>query len=124
IVGFASMQALSKRNDDPQAASRPYAVDRDGFVLGAGPGALIIESEEHARARGAEVYAVLAGSAVASDAYHITAPEPEGLGASRALRSAMASDDIDLKDVVHVNATATSTPGRDRLEYVSMYSVF
>ena len=124
IAGFAAMQALSKRNDDPQAASRPYDVDRDGFVLGEGAGALIIESEEHARARGAEVYAVLAGSAVASDAYHITAPEPEGLGASRALRSAMASDDIDLKDVVHVNAHATSTPVGDRPEYVAMKTVF
>lgn len=124
IAGFAAMQALSKRNDDPQAASRPYDVDRDGFVLGEGAGALIIESEEHARARGAEVYAVLAGSAVTSDAYHITAPEPDGLGASRALRSAMASDDIDLKDVVHVNAHATSTPVGDRPEYVAMKTVF
>ncbi|WP_029629597.1 beta-ketoacyl-ACP synthase II [Yaniella halotolerans] len=124
IAGFAAMQALSKRNDDPQAASRPYDVDRDGFVLGEGAGALVIESEEHARARGAEIYAVLAGSAVTSDAYHITAPEPEGLGASRALRAAMASDDIELTDVVHVNAHATSTPVGDRPEYVAMKTVF
>ena len=124
IAGFAAMQALSKRNDDPQAASRPYDVDRDGFVLGEGAGALVVESEEHARARGAQIYAVLAGSAVTSDAYHITAPEPEGLGASRALRAALASDDIDLQEVAHVNAHATSTPVGDRPEYVAMKSVF
>ncbi|HIY85409.1 MAG TPA: beta-ketoacyl-ACP synthase, partial [Candidatus Yaniella excrementavium] len=87
-------------------------------------GALVVESEEHARARGAQIYAVLAGSAVTSDAYHITAPEPEGLGASRALRAALASDDIDLQEVAHVNAHATSTPVGDRPEYVAMKSVF
>src|SRR5690625_470763 len=80
IAGFAAMQALSKRNDDPQAASRPYDIDRDGFVLGEGAGALVVESEEHARARGANIFAELAGSGVTSAAYHITAPEPEGLG--------------------------------------------
>src|SRR5699024_10686766 len=111
-------------NDDPQAASRPYDVDRDGFVLGEGAGALVVESEEHARARGAQIYAVLAGSAVTSDAYHITAPEPEGLGASRDLRAALASDDTDLQEVAHVNAHATSTPVGDRPEYVAMKSVF
>lgn len=124
IAGFAAMQALSKRNDDPQAASRPYDIDRDGFVLGEGAGALVIESEEHARARGATIYAVLSGSGVTSDAHHITAPEPEGLGASRALRAALASDDIDISEIVHVNAHATSTPVGDRPEYVAMQSVF
>lgn len=124
IAGFAAMQALSKRNDDPAAASRPYDIDRDGFVLGEGAGALVVESEEHARARGAEIYAVLAGSGVTSDAHHITAPQPEGLGATRALHAALASDDIDLKDVAHVNAHATSTPVGDRPEYVAMQSVF
>jgi len=124
IAGFAAMQALSKRNDDPQAASRPYDIDRDGFVLGEGAGALVIESEEHARARGATIYAVLAGSGVTSDAHHITAPEPEGLGASRALRAALASDDIEIDEIVHVNAHATSTPVGDRPEFVAMQSVF
>lgn len=124
IAGFAAMQALSKRNDDPQAASRPYDIDRDGFVLGEGAGALVIESEEHARARGATIYAVLAGSGVTSDAHHITAPEPEGLGASRALRAALASDDIETNEIVHVNAHATSTPVGDRPEFVAMQSVF
>ena len=124
IAGFAAMQALSRRNDDPQAASRPYDTDRDGFVLGEGAGALVIESEEHAKARGATVYAVLAGSGVTSDAHHITAPEPEGLGASRALTAALKSAGIDLNEVVHVNAHATSTPVGDRPEYVAMKSVF
>ena len=124
IAGFAAMQALSRRNDDPQAASRPYDTDRDGFVLGEGAGALVIESEEHAKARGATVYAVLAGSGVTSDAHHITAPEPEGLGASRALTAALRSAGIELNEVVHVNAHATSTPVGDRPEYVAMKSVF
>ena len=124
IAGFAAMQALSRRNDDPQAASRPYDTDRDGFVLGEGAGALVIESEEHARARGAKIYAVLAGSGVTSDAHHITAPEPEGLGASRALTAAMKSAGIEVDEVVHVNAHATSTPVGDRPEYVAMKSVF
>lgn len=124
IAGFAAMQALSKRNDDPQAASRPYDTDRDGFVLGEGAGALVVESEEHARARGAKIYAVLSGSGVSSDAYHITAPEPEGLGASRALNAALKTAGIELNEVVHVNAHATSTPVGDRPEYVAMKAVF
>ena len=124
IAGFAAMQALSRRNDDPQAASRPYDTDRDGFVLGEGAGALVVESEEHAKARGATIYAVLAGSGVTSDAHHITAPEPEGLGASRALTAALKSAGIELNEVVHVNAHATSTPVGDRPEYVAMKSVF
>jgi 3-oxoacyl-[acyl-carrier-protein] synthase II len=124
IAGFAAMQALSRRNDDPEAASRPYDTDRDGFVLGEGAGALVIESEEFARARGAEIYAVLAGSGVTSDAHHITAPEPEGLGASRALKGALKTAGLDVQDVVHVNAHATSTPVGDRPEYVAMKSVF
>lgn len=124
IAGFAAMQALSKRNDDPQAASRPYDTDRDGFVLGEGAGALVIESEEHARTRGAEIYAVLAGSGITSDAYHITAPEPEGYGAARALRAALENAGLEYSDISHVNAHATSTPVGDRPEYVAMKSVF
>ncbi|OAV52192.1 beta-ketoacyl-ACP synthase II [Enteractinococcus helveticum] len=124
IAGFAAMQALSKRNDDPQAASRPYDTDRDGFVLGEGAGALVLESEEHARARGAKIYAVLAGSGVTSDAHHITAPDPEGMGASRAIRAALESGDIRMDEIFHVNAHATSTPVGDRPEYIAMKSVF
>lgn len=124
IAAFASMQALSRRNDDPAAASRPYDVDRDGFVMGEGAGALIIETEEHAKARGAHIYAELAGAAVTSDAHHITAPDPEGLGATRALRGALAAADAQASDVTHVNAHATSTPVGDVPEYTAMKAAF
>ncbi|MEV5722014.1 beta-ketoacyl-ACP synthase II [Micrococcus luteus] len=124
MAAFAAMQALSKRNDDPQAASRPYDVDRDGFVLGEGAGVMVIESEEHAKARGARVYAELAGAGVSSDSHHITAPEPEGLGATRAMRAALRSADITPEDVCHVNAHATSTPKGDAPEYLAMRAVF
>ncbi|WP_313817263.1 beta-ketoacyl-ACP synthase II [Citricoccus sp.] len=124
IAAFASMQALSRRNDEPERASRPYDKDRDGFVLGEGAGALVIESEEHAKARGARIYAELAGTGVTSDSYHITAPEAEGLGASRALTLALESAGAAPTDVSHVNAHATSTPVGDRPEYLAMKSVF
>ncbi|VXB21700.1 beta-ketoacyl-ACP synthase II [Citricoccus sp. K5] len=124
IAAFASMQALSRRNDEPERASRPYDKDRDGFVLGEGAGALVIESEEHAKARGARIYAELAGTGVTSDSYHITAPEAEGLGASRALTLALESAGAAPTDVSHVNAHATSTPVGDRPEYLAMRSVF
>ncbi|MGM7669948.1 beta-ketoacyl-ACP synthase II [Microbacterium sp. A93] len=124
IAAFASMQALSRRNDEPERASRPYDRDRDGFVLGEGAGALVLESEEHAAARGARVYAELAGTGVTSDSFHITAPEPDGLGASRALRMALEAAGAAPEDVSHVNAHATSTPVGDRPEYLAMKSVF
>ncbi|MCC9196261.1 beta-ketoacyl-ACP synthase II [Arthrobacter sp. zg-Y820] len=120
MAAFASMQALSKRNDDPERASRPYDKDRDGFVMGEGAGALVLESEEHALARGARIYAELAGTAVTADAYHITAPDPEGLGATRALKAALADSGAQAEDVVHVNAHATSTPVGDRPEYAAL----
>ncbi|MDK1359262.1 beta-ketoacyl-ACP synthase II [Arthrobacter sp. zg-Y1219] len=120
MAAFASMQALSKRNDDPERASRPYDKDRDGFVMGEGAGALVLESEEHALARGARIYAELAGTAVTADAYHITAPDPEGLGATRALKAALADAGAQAEDVVHVNAHATSTPVGDRPEYAAL----
>ena len=120
IAAFASMQALSKRNDDPQRASRPYDLDRDGFVMGEGAGALVLEAEEHALARGARIYAELAGSSVTADAFHITAPDPEGLGATRALKAAMFDGRIQPEDVVHVNAHATSTPVGDKPEYTAL----
>ena len=124
MAGFSAMQALSKRNDDPQAASRPYDVDRDGFVLGEGAGVMIVESEEHAAARGARVYAELAGTGVTSDSHHITAPEPEGLGATRAMRRALEDAGLRPEDVSHVNAHATSTPKGDAPEYLAMRAVF
>lgn len=124
ISSFAAMQALSKRNDDPEHASRPYDIDRDGFVIGEGAGALVIESEEHAKARGARIYAELAGAAVTSDAYHITAPDPDGLGATRAIRAALADAGVEPTDVTHVNAHATSTPVGDIPEYTAMRAAF
>ncbi|APF39970.1 beta-ketoacyl-ACP synthase II [Neomicrococcus aestuarii] len=120
MASFAAMQALSKRNDEPERASRPYDIDRDGFVMGEGAGAIVLESEEHALARGARIYAELAGAGITSDAHHITAPDPEGLGATRALRAAMEDGGIVPTDVVHVNAHATSTPVGDVPEYTAL----
>ena len=124
LAAFASMQALSRRNDDPAHASRPYSIDRDGFVMGEGAAALVLETEEHARARGARIYAVVAGGSVTADSYHITAPEPKGLGASRAVRQALEQADASVDDVTHINAHATSTPTGDIAEYKALLSVF
>lgn len=124
IAAFASMHALSKRNDDPTKASRPYDVNRDGFVMGEGGGALVIETEAHAKARGAKIYAELVGGAVTSDAYHITAPDPEGSGAARAVLAALKQADAKLEDVIHINAHATSTPVGDIAEYNALRRVF
>ncbi|MFW0111970.1 beta-ketoacyl-ACP synthase II [Rothia sp. P4278] len=123
IGAFAKMQALSTRNDDPQGASRPYDTDRDGFVMGEGGAALILESEEHALARGARIYAELAGTGVSADAYHITAPDPAALGASRALQEALTDGGISPEQVVHVNAHATSTPVGDIPESLALREV-
>jgi 3-oxoacyl-[acyl-carrier-protein] synthase II len=124
IASFAAMQALSKRNDDPAGASRPYDVNRDGFVLGEGAAALVLESEEHALARGARIYAEVAGGAVTSDAYHITAPDPEGSAAARAMLQAIEQAGAKIEDVVHINAHATSTPVGDIAEYNALRRVF
>ncbi|MCS5720516.1 beta-ketoacyl-ACP synthase II [Herbiconiux sp. CPCC 203407] len=124
IAAFASMQALSKRNDDPATASRPYDLTRDGFVLGEGAAALVLETEEHALARGATIYAELLGGAVTSDAYHITAPDPEGSAAARAMLAAVATAGYSLEDVAHINAHATSTPVGDIAEYKALLQVF
>lgn len=124
IAAFASMQALSKRNDDPAAASRPYDIDRDGFVLGEGAAAIVLETKEHALARGARIYAELAGGSVTSDSYHITAPDPEGSGAARAVLAALAQAGATPEEVSHINAHATSTPVGDIAEYNALHRVF
>jgi 3-oxoacyl-[acyl-carrier-protein] synthase II len=124
IASFAAMQALSKRNDDPATASRPYDVSRDGFVLGEGAGTIILETEEHALARGARIYAELAGGSVTSDSFHITAPDPDGSAAARAMLAALAQAGASTTDVVHINAHATSTPVGDIAEYNAMLRVF
>ena len=122
IAAFASMRALSTRNDEPQLASRPYDMDRDGFVMGEGAGALILEEEEHAIKRGAKIYGVVSGAGMSSDGYHIASPEPEGAGASRAMRFALKDANAKASDVCHVNAHATSTPVGDIAEYKAMRS--
>ena len=116
MAGFASMKALSTRNDAPEKASRPYDLNRDGFVLGEGGGILVLEEYEHAKARGAKIYAEIAGQGLTSDGYHIAAPDPEGSGVTRAI--ALALDDAGLtpRDIVHLNAHATSTPAGDVAE--------
>ena len=124
IASFAAMQALSKRNDDPATASRPYDISRDGFVLGEGAAALVIETEEHALARGARIYAELLGGSITSDAYHITAPDPKGSAAARAMIQTIQNAGADLADVRHINAHATSTPVGDIAEYNALKRVF
>jgi 3-oxoacyl-[acyl-carrier-protein] synthase II len=124
IASFASMQALSRRNDEPATASRPYSIDRDGFVMGEGAASLVLETEEHALARGARIYGELAGSGVTADSYHITANDPEGRGASRAVLAALEQAGATPDDVTHINAHATSTPVGDIAEYAALHSVF
>ena len=124
IAAFSSMKALSTRNEDPAAASRPYNTDRDGFVMGEGAAALVLETEEHAKARGAHIYAELAGAGVTADSYHITANDPEGLGAARAVEAALAQAGASADDVTHINAHATSTPVGDIAEYAALHRVF
>jgi 3-oxoacyl-[acyl-carrier-protein] synthase II len=116
IAAFAAMRALSTRNDEPERASRPFDKGRDGFVLGEGAGMMVLESEEHAVARGARVYAVAAGVGYSSDAHHIAQPEPEGKGLRLVLGRALADGGVNPAQVVHVNAHATSTPAGDVVE--------
>ena len=124
IASFSSMQALSRRNDSPETASRPGNVDRDGFVMGEGAAVLILETEEHAKARGARIYAEIVGGGVTADSYHITANDPEGTGAARAVREALASAGRTADEVTHVNAHLTSTPVGDPNEYTALKAVF
>ena len=120
IAGFAAMHALSTRNDDPAAASRPWDAARDGFVMGEGGAVLVLEAEEHARARGARIHAELCGAGVTADAHHIAAPDPVGAGAARAMRAALEDGDLKPRDVVHLNAHATSTPVGDVAEVAAI----
>ncbi len=124
IASFAAMQALSRRNDSPATASRPYDISRDGFVLGEGAATVVLETEEHALARGAKIYAELAGGAVTSDSFHITAPDPEGTAAARAMKAAIDQAGAVPSDVVHINAHATSTPVGDIAEYNALLRIF
>jgi 3-oxoacyl-[acyl-carrier-protein] synthase II len=116
MAGFASMKALSTRNDAPTKASRPYDKSRDGFVLGEGGGVLVLEELEHAKARGAKIYAEVVGQGLTSDGYHIAAPDPEGSGVTRAVKFALEDSGVKLSEIVHLNAHATSTPAGDVAE--------
>ena len=124
IGGFTSMKAMSTRNDDPQHASRPFDVDRDGFVMGEGAGALILEEYEQAKARGARIYAELAGAAMTADAYHMTSTHPEGLGAFRAMQDALKDAGLNTGDVDYLNVHATSTPVGDLSEVQAVTRLF
>ena len=123
-ASFCSMKAMSTRNDDPQHASRPFDAQRDGFVMGEGSGVLVIESLEHARARGARIYCELAGYAATCDAFHITQPDPEGKGLSMAMKRALASAGAAPGQVDYINAHGTSTPYNDKFETLAIKKVF
>lgn len=124
IGGFSSMKALSERNDDPLTASRPFDLERDGFVLGEGAGALIVESYEHAKARGAKIYAEIVGTGMSADAYHITAPHPEGLGAKIVMALALKEAGMTPSDIDYINVHGTSTPLGDVSEIKAIQAVF
>jgi 3-oxoacyl-[acyl-carrier-protein] synthase II len=124
IGGFNAMKALSQRNDSPETASRPFDKDRDGFVLGEGAGALILEELEHAKARGAKIYAELVGGGMTADAYHITAPHPDGLGASSVMKIALADAGLAPESIDYINVHGTSTPLGDVGEIKAIQSIF
>lgn len=124
VGGFNAMHALSTRNDSPQTASRPFDKDREGFVLGEGAGALILEEYEHAVARGANIYAEIVGGAMTADAHHITAPHPDGIGATNVMRLAIEDANMKPKDVDYVNVHGTSTPLGDIAEIKAIQNVF
>ena len=124
VGGFNAMQALSTRNDDPATASRPYDVGRDGFVIGEGAGALVLEEYEHAKARGAKIYAEVIGGGMSADAYHLTAPDPNGAGAARAMNEALKDAGIRPEDIDYINTHGTSTPAGDLPELTGIQSVF
>jgi 3-oxoacyl-[acyl-carrier-protein] synthase II len=124
IAGFNSMKALSTRNDDPSTASRPFDLNRDGFVMGEGAGIVILEELEHALARGAQIWSELAGIGFTADAYHLTAPAPGGEGAVRAMRRCLEDGGLKPEDVDYINAHGTSTPYNDKNETEAIKTVF
>jgi 3-oxoacyl-[acyl-carrier-protein] synthase II len=123
-ASFCSMKAMSTRNDSPQTASRPFDRNRDGFIMGEGAGVLILESLEHAQARGARIYCELAGYAATCDAFHITQPDPDGKGLSLAMRRALDSAGLNPDRVDYINAHGTSTPYNDKFETLAIKKVF
>ncbi len=124
LAGFSSMRALSTRNDDPQGASRPFDAERDGFVVGEGGGVLVLEALEHARQRGASIYAEVIGYGMSADAYHVTQPDPEARGVVLCLQRALQDAGIEPREVDYINAHGTSTPYNDRCETLAIHKVF
>jgi len=124
VAGFCAMKAMSTNNQDPEGASRPFDARRDGFVMGEGAGILVLETLEHALKRGARIYAEIAGYGTTSDAYHITAPDPEGIGEATAMRLALADAEMAPEDIQYINAHGTSTPANDKCETKAIKAVF
>ena len=124
VGGFNAMKALSERNESPETASRPFDAERDGFVLGEGAGAIVLESYEHAKARGAKIYAEVIGGGMSSDAHHMTAPHPEGIGVIAVMKNCLENSGINPEDVDHINTHGTSTPLGDVAELKAISSVF
>ncbi len=124
VGGFNALQALSQRNDDPATASRPFDLNRDGFVMGEGAGCIILEELEHAKARGAKIYAEVVGGGMGADAYHMTAPHPEGLGAANVMRAALEDAEMTIADIDYINVHGTSTPIGDPQEIKAIQTVF
>ena len=124
IAGFSAMRALSTRNDEPERASRPFDQGRDGFILSEGAGLVVLENLDHARARGARIYAEVLGGASSADAYHVAAPDPQGAGAVRAMKRALRDASVDISEVDYINAHGTSTPLNDATETLAIKTVF
>jgi 3-oxoacyl-[acyl-carrier-protein] synthase II len=124
IAGFSAMKAMSTRNDDPEKASRPFDAARDGFVCGEGGGIVVLESLEHAQGRDARIYGEIIGYAATADAHHMTAPDPDGDGAARAMRGALRDAALEGPEVAYINAHGTSTPYNDKFETMAIKRVF